>query len=208
MKKEADEYCEKILMALMVHDEDIRFNDLHRRLAKYGAKMSKPTLNTHLRHLVENEMIQRNEEDKQNVSYGLNWKRFKQLKGAMKIDEVALVEIREEKTFKAKSLTQQTVFTTAALTIGELFYMKLMILNHLEPENTLQNNLSYSLIRRLFNRYAAWLFQSCKESKEDSQRVLHSIDTSIKTLEGILFDKKLEAKQQDPENKTGILKEF
>jgi hypothetical protein len=54
------------------------------------------------------------------------------------------------------------------LTIGELFYLKLNILDILEPEDKLQNYFSHTFTRRLYSIYAIWLFDSCKESKENS----------------------------------------
>jgi hypothetical protein len=208
MKKESDEFCEKIVMVLTMSEENIRFNELHRRLAKLGAKMSKPTLIMHLNHLIENGTIQRDEQDKQNVSYGVDWKKFKQLAKAQKMNETALHLIRNEKIFKSRTLSQQTYFTAAMLTIGELFYLKLNILNILEPENKLQNYFSYTLIRQFYNIYAALLYESCKESKENSLKILHHIDKFIKTLRESLFEINPEATQQKPEDKVGILREF
>jgi len=188
MKKETDEYCEKIFMVLAMSNEKIRFNELHRNLTKYGTKMSKPTLIEHLKHLIKEEIIQRDEEDKQKVSYGLDWKRFKQLQKAKKLNQTALHLIKNEKRFKSKSLIQQEVFTTAMLTIGELFYLKLMILSTLEPENRLQNYFAYTFIRKFYNIYATWLLDSCKDSKENSQKILRSIDKSIKTIGEAFFE--------------------
>jgi DNA-binding HxlR family transcriptional regulator len=188
MEKEADEYCERIFMVIVMNNGKIRFNELHRKLTMCGAKMSKPTLIEHLNHLVKRGIIQRNEEDKQRVSYELNWRELEQLQKAMKINQTALNEIGNEKRFKSKSLIQQEIFTTAMLTIGELFYLKLMILNILEPENKLQNYFSYTLIRKYYNIYATWLLDSCKNSKESSQKILRSIDKSIKTLKETFFE--------------------
>lgn len=206
MIKVTDEYCTKILMVLTIFDvwdkkKEIRFNKLHQELNKYdNAKMSKPTLIEHLKHLVENEIIQRDEKGKQKVSYRLNWKKFKQLQKDMKISQTTLNQIRNEKTFKIKSLDQQIGFTTTMLTIGELLYLKQMILNILEPENKLQNDFSSTIIRSLFNIYATWLYDSCKESKENSQKVLHSIDKITKELTEAFFEKNPEAIQRKPED--------
>ncbi len=187
MKKETDEHCEKIFMVLFINNKKIRFNELYEKLPKYGAKMSKPTLVQHLKHLVKNKTIQRYQENKQKVFFQLNWEKFKQLQKASEINQTVVHQIKNEKVFKSKSLVQQEIYTTAMLTIGELFYLKLRILNILEPENKLQNYFSYTLIRKLFNLYATWLYDSCKESKENSQKVIQSIDKSIKTLRESFF---------------------
>jgi len=188
MNEEPDRYCEKILMTLMLSDEKIRFNKLYERLKNANANMSKPTLIQHLNHLIEEEIIRRHQEGKQKVFYEMNWKRFKELQKAKKLNQTALHQIKNEKIFKSKSLYQQTIYTTAMVTIGELYYLKLNILDTLEPENKLANHFSYSLIRRLFNLYAMWLYESAKESKENSQKIIRSLDRSINTLEKSFFD--------------------
>lgn len=187
MEREADEYCEKLFMTIAVTGK-IRLNKLYNMLPRVGASMSKPTLVQHLKHLIQKGMIQRVQEGKQMVTYDLNWPRFNQLKKAAKTYETALMQARDEKTFKAKSLDQQTIFTTAILTIGELNYLKMEILNILEPEHKLENYFTYNMTTRLYNIYAKWLIDSCKESKENSQNVLRSIDRSIKSLEGVFFE--------------------
>ena len=186
MERRADQYCEKILIVLMMSDEKIRFNELHRKLKKFGVKMSKPTLIEHLNHLVEKELILREEEDKQKVTYVTNWNRFKQVKKAKKLNQLTLQQIKMEKTFKERGLEAQTAFTTAMLTIGELFYLKLQVLDITEPENKLHNYFSYTFIRRLFNLYAVWLIDSCKESQENSQKVIKSLNKMIKGLQKLL----------------------
>lgn len=187
MKEEPDEYCEKIFMVLAIYGET-RFNELHRQLIKHNTKMSKPTIIEHLNHLLENEIVQRNQEEKQKVSYQLNWKTLKQLQSTKKTIQTTRHQLKNEKRFKSKSLDQQTVFTTAMLTIGELLYLKMNILNILEPENKLQNYYTYNIIRKFYNFYTSWLLDSCKESKENSQKVIQSIDKSINALIETFFE--------------------
>lgn len=79
MEKEPDEYCRKIFMVLSLDNKKTRFNELHRKLIKYDAKMSKPTLIEHLNHLIKDKVIQRKQQDKQKVFYEVNWKKFEQL---------------------------------------------------------------------------------------------------------------------------------
>ena len=185
MEIEIDEYCKKILLILGMYGR-FRFNELHRTLIKCNAKMSKPTLIVHLNHLVKNEMIQRNEEDKQKVSYELNLKRLKQLKEVKKINQKIL---KNEKEFKSMSLAQQVGFTVSTLTISELLYLKLIMLNILEPENKLQNLYSYNIVRIFYNIYTVWLSDSCKDSKENSQRIIRAIDNEIRELTDTPFEK-------------------
>lgn len=207
MEKKADEYCETILKMLIINNKKTRFNELYRNLTKYGAKMSKPTLIEHLNHLVENKLIQRKQEGKQKVTYSINWNKSKQLKKAKEINQSMLNHIRDEKIFRTKSLQWQTAFTTATIVTGELFYLKLNILNILEPENKLQNTTSYTIIRQIFNTYASLLYESCKESKENSIKVLDLIDKTINQLMETCFEINPEAAQKLEEG-TRILHKF
>jgi len=183
MEKEINEYCKKILMVLTMYGK-LRFNELHRTLTKCNAKMSKPTLIKHLNHLLKKEIIQRDEEDKQRVSYELNLKKLKQLQEVKKINQEIL---KNEKEFKSMSLNQQIDFTIFILTISELLYLKLTILNILEPENKLQNYYSYNIIRIFYNIYTVWLSDSCKDSKENSQKIIRLINKNIKNINKYLI---------------------
>ena len=180
MRKETDKYCENIFMVLTMSNKKIRFNELHRTLTNYNAKMSKPTLIEHLKHLIKDEIIQRHEEDKQKVSYEINWKRHKHLKKTKEISLAIANQIRNEARFKSMSLVNQTIFITAMLTLGQLLYLKLIILNILEPENALLNRFSFVFTSKLYNFYTPWLLDSCKKSKENSQKILRHINKQIK----------------------------
>jgi DNA-binding HxlR family transcriptional regulator len=179
MEKLIDEYCEKIFLTLAIHGEKIRFNELHRKLEKVGGKMSKPTLIEHLNHLIKNKIIQRDEEDKQKVTYGLNWKKFKQLQEIKKFNEITLHLIEEEKRFKSEDLDQRTNFTHIMLFISELFNLKLEILSIIEPKNKLRNKFIQTIIIKYYNYYVRWLLDSCKNSKENAQKIISFIDEYI-----------------------------
>jgi DNA-binding HxlR family transcriptional regulator len=189
MEKEtkADEYCEKIFSVLSMSEEKIRFNKLHQKLNKLEAKMTKPTLIQHLKHLENEGILERHVVEKQNISYSLCWSKFKQLAQAKEFKETVMNEVRNEQIFKSKSIEDQVIYVTTALTTAELFYMRTVILGELEPENKLLHYLSYTLVRRLFNSYAKWLFDISKQSEETAQKIIENIDWRIKEFEKMLF---------------------
>jgi DNA-binding HxlR family transcriptional regulator len=182
-----DEHCQKILMVLLITEEKIRFNKLHRKLIKYNAKMSKPTLIEHLKHLTKDKVIQRNEESKQEVSYEINWKRLVNLSKAKQISQDIYNHVQNEKTFKSMSLSDQTAFAIGILTISQLLYLKISIDNILKPKNKLQNYYTYTILNNIYTIYPKWLLDSCKKSKEDSQKAITVIDKVIKELLETLF---------------------
>jgi DNA-binding HxlR family transcriptional regulator len=208
-KAQPDQYCEKIFALLAMSEDRVRFNDLYRKLNKLGAKMSKPTLSEHLKHLEKNQLIERHEIDKLNVSYSLPWKKYEQLSKAKEFNQTTLNLLRDEKTFKAKSLEQQVVHVTFVLTTAELFYLRLAILDELEPENKLFHHFSYSLIRALFDCYTRWLFDTSKESEANAKTIMKHIDCRIRDFEKLLFTISPEyAKQKgspDPESLLNVM---
>ena len=204
MDKEIDEYCNKILVVLMIENatnEKIRFNELYRLLNKtYKNKISKPTLIEHLNHLIKNQIIIRTKEAKQNISYSLNWKKLKVLKEIKDTYKIKLAQLQNDiKTFKSKTLEQQTAFATLMIYIGELHWLKLQILDIIEPKNKLQNHYTYTLIREYFNLYPTKLVESCKPSKENCQKTLQLIDEAIEKLKETIFETNPETTQQQTE---------
>jgi DNA-binding HxlR family transcriptional regulator len=193
MEKVKDDYCKEIFITLIIIDKKVRFNELHRKLNVKGAKISKPTLIQHLNHLVEKGIIHRKENKKQNVSYEINWKKFKQLQKAMYTNEELMHHIKNEEIFKSKSLDQQIIYTTAMLTMENLMHLKFSILNIIEPQDKLQNYYSHALLHKLFKPYPKWLLDTCKPSKENSEKALKSLDKSIKSLQETFFENSLES---------------
>lgn len=186
--KKPDIYCDQLCMIFLTTNKKIRFNELYRRkLTQFNVKMSRPTLVEHLNHLLENKIILRHEENKQKVSYELNWKMFDQLAKAQKINKTLLHQIKNEKIFKSKSLKEQKIYATGILHIILLNNLKLNILDILEPKNKLENHAFFNILTTLYSIYPKWFIDTCKESKENSQKALNSINEDIKELMETFF---------------------
>lgn len=189
MEKEIDEYCTKIFSLLVATQEKIRFNKLYRTLNKLDVKISKPTLIQHLHHLRTKGFILRKKEGKQNVTYQVNWKKFEQLKEAIRFKEIIAHNIEDEKIFKSKSLEDQIVFVTGVLTMTQVINLQLVILDNLEPKAKDLHRLGYLLISRLFDKYTRWLLDTCKQSSENSQKAYDLLTKITKKYETLLFDR-------------------
>ena len=179
MEKFKDEYCEKIFVVISNNDDEVRFNELHRQLAKYGAKMSKPTLIQHLNHLLEKGIVLRKETDKQNVTYGIDWKEYIE---AQRVKKSMEKMSKSKENFKLESINNQVIYACGMLTLGEFYFTKFAILDLIEPEKKLQHYISYQLIRRISSIYFSWLLDTCKGSQENSQKALKYIDKRIKEI--------------------------
>ena len=128
-----DEYCVKIFATLMINYKKTRFNELHRLLTKFKVKMSKPTLVQHLTHFMEKKIVIRDAQDTQNVTYALNWTNLEQLMDAQRFNKRLLAQTKNEKAFKSLNLSKQVWIATEMLTLQSMYYLKLQILDLLEP---------------------------------------------------------------------------
>ena len=68
---ELDEICSNIFLTLLAYKK-MRFNELLRTQKKLGSNISKPTLSDHLKHLIDQQLVERKVEGVQNVTYGLS----------------------------------------------------------------------------------------------------------------------------------------
>ena len=125
-------------------------------------------------------IVQREEKDIQNVTYKVNWKKYIE---AQKVKKYIEKMSKNEKNFKLESLNNQVIYATGMLTLGELYFTKLTILDITEPEKKLQHYISYQLIRRLSSIYYSWLLDTCKSSEENSKKALEYLEKRIKEIQ-------------------------
>lgn len=189
MENPLDQYCEKIFSLLMVARKKYRFNELHRTLETFGASMSTPTLIEHLTHLQKKGFITRKKEDKQNISYQVNWKKFQTLKESLEFRQQVNLDLQSEKTFKSMPLDDQIVTITSIFALRDLLYLKLFVLDILEPHRKPEHRFSYIFMGQGLDRYKWWLLDTCKESKETSQKALKLIQRGIDGFQNELFEK-------------------
>ncbi|HVP26963.1 MAG TPA: hypothetical protein VMT26_04790 [Candidatus Bathyarchaeia archaeon] len=189
MEKETDEYCQKIFAYLVANNKEIRFNQLYSELKALDVKITKPTLIQHLNHLHAKRFILRKEKGKQNVSYQVNWKKFEPLDEALKFKKVIAHTLENEKIFKSKSLEQQIVYVTTILTWEQILHLQFNVLNLLEPKTTFNTTLGYVFIHRLYDTYRRWLLDTCKQSRENTQKAFDSLQRKRDDFENLLFDR-------------------
>jgi DNA-binding HxlR family transcriptional regulator len=183
-----DEYCNKIFITLVIIGEKTRFNELHRQLKRFKAKMSKPTLIQHLNHLIENDIIKRDTQDKQNVTYELNYDKLEQLQESEKrYARIIKITKKSEETFKSQKINDQVYAITAILTLESMLYLKLQLLDQMNPEKKLANSYTYTTISRRFRIYMNWLLDSCKDSKEKTQTALRNLEQASDVIRKDLF---------------------
>jgi DNA-binding HxlR family transcriptional regulator len=185
-----DEYCENIFSLLMVTNQSLRFNKLHETLQSFGAKMSQPTLIEHLSHLRKKGFILKRKQGKQNISYQVNWEKFETLKEGITYKQTIDQNLKSKEVFESLSLDEQITTLVSISALDDLFYLKLFVLNILEPSKKPEHCFSYIFIHKLLDRYKLWLTDTCRESKEKSKKALELIQRAIDGFESDIFDKK------------------
>ncbi len=190
MVKELDEYCDRIFSLLMVTNKKFRFNELHKTLLDFEATMSVPTLIQHLAHLRAKGFIIRKKEDRQNVSYRVNWKKFEHLKEALDYKQRIDQNLKNEKAFKLLPLDEQLITISSILALGELLRLKFDVLDVLEPTRKPEHSFAYIFAHKLLDYYRLWFIDTCKESKENGQKALELIQRAISGFQNDLFERK------------------
>lgn len=189
--KVVDETCDKLLGYFVARDIKIRFNELHRALNGLNYRMSRPTLSKHLKHLVNDKMLKRNEEGTQNVSYEFNWDRFKHLREARKESETVKSYLKNKKHFHTLPLDDQVDYVNIILLIRNMHQLKFILLAILEPKNAFDYSLQYMMNQRYLQTFNNWFIQNCKENKEEIRaKALPKIEETIEKFMSVLFDRR------------------
>jgi DNA-binding HxlR family transcriptional regulator len=189
MESPLDQYCEKIFALLMISNRNYRFNELHRTLDEFHIEMSTPTLIQHLNHLHTKGFIAQKKRNKQNISYQVNWKKFEALKQGLRFTQFVQHNLQNEKAFKSLPLDDQIVYITSIFTMGNLLYLKLYILDILEPNKKPEHRFTFIFMNKWLDMFRLWLLDTCKESNETSQKALQMIDNGINGFQKELFQK-------------------
>ena len=113
-KSSLDDICSQIFFTLIAYKQ-LRRNELLRTLKKHGLKISSPTLKEHLYHLIEKNLIEREEKGIQNVTYGL----VKEIKDFMTPSQEEIREWYDEihydselpKIFQSLKITQKEIYS-------------------------------------------------------------------------------------------------
>lgn len=189
MESPLDQYCEKIFALLMLSNRNYRFNELHRTLDEFHIEMSTPTLIQHLNHLHTKGFITQKKRNKQNISYQVNWKKFEALKQGLKFSQFEQHNLQNEKAFKSLPLDDQIVYIISIFTMGNLLYLKLYILDILESNKKPEHRFTFIFMNKWLDMFRLWLLDTCKESKETSQKALELIQRGIDGFQNELFPK-------------------
>lgn len=183
-----DKFCEKIFLLMAFRQEKMGFNELARSLEDVGAKMSRPTLSEHLKHLTKKKVLKKKKIGKQRVSYEVNWQKNEQLLDARELGKKMqnrLDEIQKFRTIPFKDLMVLAEFTLKYIILQQF---RLNILSILNPKKTFDYNLEALYISRHFHAYTDLLLQECRKNKEVGEQLLQILESEIKDYWNIIPD--------------------
>jgi len=178
---ELDDYCEKILMFLIMQREAIRFNKLHEAM-DLGLSIAKPTLVKHLKHLVEKKLVIRKVEDVQNVTYEVNHELFADLEEYVIITNISKEILTERKrVFESKPIDEQLDILCKNAVIRHLDTMKAIIAFEFSISKRWEKTMQIVWLQSpIFRRYETWILRKCKEDKEYRESLLQKVDELIR----------------------------
>jgi len=186
-----DDFCKKIFSLLTAASGSIRFNELHRALNRLNVKISKPTLSEHLKHLTDQGIFIRKEEGKQNVSYTINYDRFKSLNNLSETEKNYVDYLKKnEEILESQTIGDQVTSMHMLAIMQELYLLKLDLLNFSEPENKLENSLQYLTTDRYFDYYRKRFLKSCEENKQKCDQALDEIEKLVDLYIETVFEPK------------------
>jgi Fe2+ or Zn2+ uptake regulation protein len=189
---ELDEYCQKIFAYLIMQDNPLRFNELHKALNQADFKISRPTLIAHLNHLQKHRVITRKTKGKQEISYWVNWKKMDHLKYDKNFRKATEKKQKDKATFEQFDLDTKITYVSFILSLIEVSKLKNEIRAYLEPNRRFEATLTYLFTRSYLEPFRMYLLRDCVKSKETAQQALILVEKLEQKLRSEVFDAKPE----------------
>ena len=194
---EIDEVCKRMVAVLMFPRVSYRFNELERRFQAEGITGKRPTIISHLGHLLEKQLIIRVENNPTEVWYSFNWDLWGDVDEAI-LEGILNKRILEEKMekFNKLSIDEQVEYVNNVWIVTNLLSLKDLMKGWIDPkkEAVYQSNLrNYDVYRTVV---AARILENCHEFGND---YAHKILESLNKLIDEYFDKELSPTNQSIE---------
>jgi len=165
---ELDDVCDRIFFFLLAYPAKYRFNQLHQAMNYHKFKISKPTLNTHLKHLVKKELLVRIQEGKQKVIYLINYDKFDNLKRTTENQYSHYTSFTEDmKEIEKENVSDLLARYYAIMMLNNISSLRAEILKILEPENLEDLLLSERFKHMYFKNYIEWFKKECIDRGEE-----------------------------------------
>lgn len=177
--KQLDKHCLKILLVLF-DKQQAHFNELYGLVSKRSRKFSKPTFNTHLKHLEEDGYVTRTPDKGQLVTYSLNLEKIgktreynEQIKRILKSDRD-----NREWFFSLPEKEQVSTILTF-LNVRKLYEIKALIVYGLDPESFEKWFAAKLWSNPLLERANLWMIKKCVEDEAYRKKILEIINNVL-----------------------------
>lgn len=207
---ELDPYCTQLLAFFMLERETYRFNELKRRIEDMGLKMTTPTLILHLKHLVEKNLIIRDEKEKQFVTYRFHWEKWQDANESMRERIVFEKMLKQEmEAFSGRPMMQQVAYVNLISTTLFLLSLRETIIAKVKPEKEFMANINFIHFGNIMNQTRDMILKNLETKGERyATECILTIDRLLKHyIEGIQDFEKREIPTIDITQKTNELLE-
>ena len=195
LKEEFDEKCKEIILYMLTRNilepDKLRYNELFREI-KTIFKMSKPTFNEHIKHLIDKKLVTRKEADKQVVFLYLNVNNLMVKTAKDRKEEMR----RETEILQAMAQpgfwTDVPVFMAHYFALCELRRVKSIIKYYREPNKAKENLLAATYQAMSIDRLMLDLLlpidnaESVTEKERIVQQIMVSLDKAIEETKSII----------------------
>lgn len=185
--EEIDEHCKNIFAYLVLNEEPVNFNKLHKVLNDANYKISRPTLIAHLRHLQKHKIVTKKKSGKQNVGYLVNYEKVDNLQFHKDYKKTTENIMKSKETFNSFDVSEKVTYVSFILMLIELSRLKNEIRSVLEPNRRFEATLAFLFVRSYLERFRMYLLQTCVNSKEDAEKALVQIESAEVKIRKELF---------------------
>ncbi len=173
-----DEYCTKIFVALFLQ-EQMHFNELYKFFVHGRTEeMSKPTLNNHLKHLIEAKYVIRTpKEGSQYVTYSLNNEKFgKLIEASDELKRMTEFERKSKESFFSLPENEQIDEALVFHFLRKLKEIQNRIEYELDPES-LDKQIAVRLcIHPITDFVSSWIIEKSVKDEVYKGRILKAIN--------------------------------
>lgn len=133
--------------------------------------ISKPTLSEHLKHLTKLEILVRQEEGIQKVTYRISFERLEKLdENSKRIQEILTRHFQQEKMYKSLPIGRKIDLFHTLMILQSLMLFKLEILSISNPEKEFEYSLSHYSTVQHFGIIKNLLLNNIRDNPEELEQ--------------------------------------
>jgi len=174
-----DEHCIKILTFLLLEQQQAHYNELH-KLIKEKLKLkkfSKPTFNTHLKHLIKAGYVTRTPDKGQLVTYSLNLEKIGKMKEySERVKRIAKSQYENMKDFFSLPEEEQVSFVLSFLNRRKLYEIQARIEHELDPDSFEKWFVVRFWSHPILEQVTVWMIKKCAKDEVYRKKILKIIN--------------------------------